>query len=337
MARALVIAPAFFGYEKDIVSEFERQGYDTTFIDERPSNSAAIRAMLRARRGLVVGRIDKYYRAKLSELRAIRFDIALVIKAEVVPRWFLQELRRINPGARFVYYAYDAVDNVKHCLEVLDLFDQKFSFDRDDVENRPELSYLPLFYTSDFSPLPQLVSKARQYTLSFVGTLHTERYAYAKKIFGNRPKTFGFFYVQARWYFAFVKYLTKEHRSVPWSDVSFNKLTRSEVADIFRNSVAVLDMPRSGQSGLTIRTFEVLASGSVLITTNPAIVREPFFDPDRVIVVPGDWESLGRDDLLGRLDHIRPLSGPPEKFSLYSLESWVRSITARPLTQQHHR
>jgi hypothetical protein len=325
--RALLISPAFFGYEHDIVAEFERQGYDTVFLDERPSNSAVARAVLRSRKTLIAGQIDRYYRAKQAEFAGTQFDVVLVVKAEVIPRWFLEELRRTSPEARFVFYSWDAVGNVKNCLEVLDCFDELLSFDSDDVAARPEFSYLPLFYTSDFSPLSDDGAiQPRPFALSFIGTLHTERYAFVKRLFAGRAQTFAFFYVQARWYFAVVKYLTREHSSVPWADVSFQKISRTEVAKVFRESVGVVDMPRRGQSGLTIRTFEVIASGSVLVTTNEAIIREPFYDPARVIVVPDDLNEL--EDVLGQLDSITPPPPPPESFAQYSLASWVRSIVA---------
>lgn len=329
--RALVIAPAFFGYEEDIVAEFERQGYQTTFIDERPSNNAAVRAVLRVRKSLLAQRTEKYYRAKRAELAKTRFDLLLVIKAEVVPRWFLEDLRRASPRSRFVFYSYDAVGNIRNCLQVLDCFDELFTFDSDDVAARPEFSYLPLFYTSEFAQLPAAeLSQPRRFAMSFVGTLHTERYAFVKKLFASQARTFGFFYVPARWYFTVVKYFTREHSVVPWSDVSFHKLSRQQVAEIFRDSVAVLDMPRAGQSGLTMRTFEVLASGSVLVTTNAAITHEPFFDPSRVIVVPGHLEELRSDDVIAQIDSITEPPGPPESFDRYSLESWVRAIITGP-------
>jgi len=322
---ALVIVPAFFGYEKDIAAEFNRQGYETTFFDERPSDRALGRALLRFRKDLISRLIRKYYGQKWSEVRDSKFDIVLVVKAEAIPRWFLVNLRRANPSARFVFYAWDALKNENNCLEVLDCFDELFSFDWEDATSRREFTYLPLFYTAEFEP-PPAGEIQRRYQLSFVGTLHTDRYAFVKKLFEGRSGTFSFFHVQARWYFAVAKYLTREHRTARWNDVSFHKLNRQRVAEIFRDSVAVLDIPRHGQSGLTIRTFEVLASGSVLVTTNPAITREPFFDPSRIVVLPTDLGDPQAKKSLAQLDAITPPAGPPDSFDRYSLKSWVQAI-----------
>lgn len=332
--RALIITPSFFGYERDIVAEFERQGWSTTLLDERPSNAAAVRALLRLRRGIADRWVNRYFREWQANLIDEPLDLVLVVKAEVVPRWFLEGLRLANPQARFVFYTYDALSNAPHCLEVLHCFDQRLSFDRSDVETRPDLDYLPLFYTSDFEAAEPDVARASRHRLAFVGTLHTKRYRFARRCVDGREDAFAFFYVPAAWYFAFVKYFTREHSDVPWSDVSFKPMTRSQIAQVFSDSHAVLDMQREGQHGLTMRTFEVLASGAILVTTNAAVRAEPFYDPDRIVVVPSDPAEIDAPALHAQLAaRARPV-GPPENFGDYSLASWVRQIAAPSSTHR---
>jgi|GEM_PF-614231 len=326
--RALVITPSFFGYERDIVAEFERQGWSTTLIDERPSNSAVMRALLRVRKGLACRRVNKYYRSWQDRLANERFDLILVVKAEVVPRWFLEWLRLANPEGRFVFYTYDAMVNAGNCEEVLHCFDDRFSFDRVDVDARPDFDYVPLFYTNEFVADGRDRRPRSRYGLSFVGTLHTERYDFAQRCFAGRPDTFAFFYVPARWYFALVKYVTRQHRAVPWSDVSFAPLTKSQIANVLAESHAVLDMQRAGQHGLTMRTFEVLASGALLVTTNEAVRAEPFFESARVVVVPSDPAGIDPAELHAELAARQRPGVAPDGFEEYSLASWVRRVTA---------
>lgn len=322
--RALLITPSFFGYERDILRELERQGYEPILLDERPSNRPLARAVMRVRKGLLSRQIERYFRAKLAALESLTLDVVVVIKAEVVPRWFLEELRRRNVNARFVFYTYDAIANASNCLGVLDLFDERLSFDSDDVCRRDDLAYLPLFYTPEFAG--GAASTDRTYSLTFVGTLHSSRYAYAQRLLNEVRRSSAFFYVQARWYFAVAKYLTREHREVPWADVSFAPLDRSEIARMFRHSKAVLDLQRPGQSGLTMRSFEVLAAGAILVTTNAAIKNEPFFDPRRVLIVPPNVDELVPADVVRELDTLPAPDGPPPGFDAYSLESWVRTL-----------
>jgi hypothetical protein len=335
---ALVIGPAFFGYEKDIVAEFERQGYAATFVDERPTNSAIGRAVMRVRRELVGRKIASYYRGHQAMLTGRRFDIILVIKAEITPRWFLEWLRSANPNAQLVFYNWDAISYNPNCLQVLDLFDRRLSFDREDVGRRTDLEYLPLFYTPDFAPRPSNTARERRaHVMAFVGTLRPGRYTLVRNLFADRPATFGFFFVQARWYFAVRKYITREHPGIRWADVAFAPMRRPALSELFRNSHAVVDMPAPGQVGLTIRTFEVLASGALLITTNAAILHEPFYDPERVILLGEDFAPHEIDDLWARLDATPPPGGPPDGFERYSLSSWVRTVAATDTASQDER
>ena len=327
LPQALLISPSFFGYEGDIARELERQGFAVTFIDERPSNSAVARAAIRARQDLVGRFIESYFRRKHAEVRSTHFDLVLVVKAEAVPRWFLEDLRTTNPVAHFVFYTYDAIGNASNCLTLLDLFDCRLSFDSADVAERHEFEYLPLFYSPEYRALPTSdASDPRSYAYSFVGTLHSDRYALVKRLFGRLPDTYGFFYVQARWYFAVLKYLTREHSHVPWSEVAFSPMSRAEIADILRNSRAVIDIQRSGQTGLTMRTFEALASGAIVVTTNAAVTREPFYDPDRIVVIPTTLDGLDDELVRAEVDSLPTPVGAPPGFERYSLESWVQRI-----------
>lgn len=324
-ARALVVSPAFFGYENDIVAELERQGYMTQFVDERPSNRAVVRAVLRVRKDVIKRRIDRHFRRVLAALDGTNFDVVVVIKGEVLPRWFLQALRARNPGAEYIFYAFDAIENSPNCLDLLDLFDHLVSFDRRDVRCNPGFGYLPLFYAPEFRPLA-FRDREKSHRLTFIGTLHSGRYRFVHSLFGPDGRDFAFFFVQARWYFALTKYVTGENRHVSWREVSFEPLSRERIASIFRDSKAVLDMQRPGQSGLTMRTFEVLASGSILVTSNDAIRQEPFYHPDRVIVLPENVQPEDAERLCDRLDRTGLPLGSPPNFEEYSIEAFVGNL-----------
>jgi hypothetical protein len=324
--RALLVSPAFFGYENAIVDELRRQGYSVDFLDERPSNRAVERAVLRFNKGLVAGRVRNYYRSAAQRLSGRPISLILVIKAEVVPRWFLEDLRRDNPECEFVFYAYDSIRNSPNCLDVLDCFDRRLSFDRTDVAEFDDFEYEPLFYTREFER--ERVLASRRYDLAFVGTLHSERSKVVRNLMSGADAPFTFLYVQARWFFALNKYVFRTFADVRWAEVSFSSLSRGEVAGLFADSKAVLDIPRSGQSGLTMRTFEVLAAGAILLTTNRSVMREPFYDPNWIIVID---EHISADHLEKIWRDIRSLAEPDGRVAgieRFSLASWVGRITA---------
>ncbi|TFB96814.1 hypothetical protein E3O42_16890 [Cryobacterium adonitolivorans] len=323
--RALFLSPSFFGYESDIERALIDDGYAVDFFDERPTNSSAAKAIFRIGGRPVQLLVQAYYRRILAATVTNSYDLVLVIKGEVVPLSFLQEFRRRNPDAHFVYYSFDAIPAGSNCTRLFDEFDALYSFDPADVAADARFTLKPLFYSSQFSSSSP--ESPRSHDLTFVGTMHSDRYRFVTSLFKSFTNTYGFFYVPARWYFYFNKYISRNFAGVPTSTVSFAKLDKSAVAAIFRDSRAVLDLQRSAQSGLTMRTFEVLASGAVLVTGNTAIRQSELFDPSRIVVVD-DYDAADASTRLREvLDALPPLVGAPNGFERHSIENWVREFS----------
>ncbi|MDB5005914.1 MAG: hypothetical protein JWP45_307 [Mucilaginibacter sp.] len=291
MESVLFIAPAFFEYEISIKDAIQRSGYDVDYFDERTSNNSFLKAIFRVNKNFLATQINRYYSTILKTINNKKYSYFLLIKGEVIPKWFIIEFKRLNPESKLIYYTYDSIYlNNKNPERFLKYFDSCYSFDFKDVMHNPDVFKLKhLFYTENF------ISKGEQdkkYTISFVGTLHSNRYAQVKKLFSYFNKTFTFFYSPAKWLFLFEKLFKIGHRTIKWSDVSFNKLKTWQVADIFKSSKSVLDIQRPGQTGLTMRTFEVIAAGALLITTNGYIKDASFYDPSCIVVLDeSNWED----------------------------------------------
>jgi hypothetical protein len=323
--QVLFISPAFFGYEVDICNALQRRGAKVDYFDERPSNDAFVKAILRTSKALVSRGVRAHFEGIYRSIAGRRYDLVLVIKGEVVPAWFLERLREDQPEAKFVFYSFDAIRNSSNCLELFPFFDRLFSFDFEDVQAYPRLELKHLFYTGEYAGGPPL--DFRDYDLSFVGTLHSKRYQFVQKAFQGFESTFQFFYVQAPWFYYLSRLTSEAFRNVARQHVSFEKLGRIEVAKIFQESRAVLDMQREGQSGLTMRTFEVLASGATLITSNAFIKETEFYDPERVIVLPPGGAEYP-DELVERVSALSRDGRPPAGFEKYCLDSWVADFIA---------
>ena len=322
VGRLLLISPSFFGYEKDIAAAWQRAAWEVDLVDERPSNLSVVRAALRVQSRLTDGWVRRYYRRLLSAIEGRSYNLVLVVKGEVVPAWFMEQVRTQNPTARFAYYAYDRIGADDNCLGLFPLMDDVYSFDRADVE-RYGLRYKPLFFVPEFRVGD---ADARTFDVSFVGTLHSNRYSFVTSITDAFPRSFCYFYVQAVWFFFVKKYLAREFAAVPWSAVSFRKLGKEDVARIFRGSRAVLDVQRFGQSGLTMRTFEVLASGALLVTGNGAVREEPFYSADRILVVGSAEDATVAERLRVMLEGFDP--SVPEGFEAYSVDNWIKEFVA---------
>jgi len=319
--RALLISPSFFGYEQEIVDELGRQGLDAEFLDERPSNSSILKAIYRVNVRAAANQVDRYYRRVAKSMVWQDLSLVLVIRGEIVPPWFLTLVRSKAPDATIVFYSWDSVQNSSNFAKLLPFFDHLYSFEEGARELDDRFRIKHLFYSPSFSPLGE--DTPRRFDGSFIGTLHSGRYAFAKRAFSSFRSSYTYFFVQARWYFALRRIFDRRYRAVPRRDVTFSKLTHAQVADVFRNSLAVLDMQHENQTGLTMRTFEVLASGAYLITTNASIRKTSLISTDRVIVVDEDVDPEQLIEIL----RAKPVpDAAPEGFDEYSLQSWVRGF-----------
>lgn len=321
--RILIVTPRFFGYEEDIAAEFRRQGFDVDLVDERPSNSAFMKALFRVRATALRRSVDRYFRSVVSNGKTGGYDLVLVIKGEVVPVWFLEKVKRDSPRAVIAFYTFDSLANSSNFSGLLPYFDHVYSFQPGAERLDPRFRLKHLFYTPDFHPRGDTLT--RRFESAFIGTLHSDRYRLAKRLLSAFSNTFEHFYVQAPWYFALKRVFDRRFRAVARDEVRFNKLSRSEVAEVFRNSLSVIDIQHESQDGLTMRTFEVIASGAYLVTTNEFVRQTPVMQTGRVIVVD---DSVSAGELAETLRALPVPGGAPKGFGRYALATWAAEFIA---------
>lgn len=324
MERCLFVGPRFFGYEDDIAEAIARTGLAVDYVDERPTNSSWVRAVLRIKPSVIGEVVRRYFSQQLEILGDRSYSYIFVLKGEVVPLSFLEKLKELNPEARFIFYTFDSISNSSNFLSISHIFDRKFSFDYKDCESIQDLELLPLFYTNDFFVSEREAD--RDTKLAFVGTLHSGRHAAVTALSKHFEPVIEYFYCPAKWFYWLSRYLTREFKNVPLSSVSFEKMSRESVASVFQRSKAVLDIQREGQTGLTMRTFEVLASGSGLITTNKYIDRLPQSLRNRVLYI----ESLSEDKAVAQVaEFLEALNSSPyvsEDVVEYSIDKWAMKL-----------
>ena len=322
----LFISPAFFGYEISIKNAIIENGYDVDFFDERTSNNSFLKAIFRVKKNIVNGLINKYYKEISNKIMSKKYSYFLLIKGEVVPEWFILEFKNRNPEAKLIYYTYDSFNNNNtNSIYILKHFNSCYSFDFEDVKKNPLLKLKHLFYTKEF--VNALDKKDKKYTVSFVGTLHSNRYNTIKHLFTRFDNTFIFYYLPAKWLFFWDKLSKKMYRKIKWSEISFNKLSKQQVADIFMSSKSVLDIQRYGQTGLTMRTFEVLAAGAILITTNSFIKQADIYDENTMIVLDDLDLSENADAIKSKIDNLNTTNQSRNiNLEKYFVSNWVKEF-----------
>ena len=322
----LFICPAFFGYEIAIKDALVKNGYEVDFFDERTSNNSLLKAIFRVKKSLLNRVIAKHYEKILKEISTKKYDYFFLIKGEVVPEDFIIKFKTLNPTAKLIYYTYDSIkNNNSNSVYILKHFDECFSFDFEDVKNIPQLRMKHLFYTDEF--LSGENSAQRKYDIAFVGTLHSNRFSIMKRLFGHFANTFVFYYMPAKWFFYLEKFTKPEFKPIKISDVSFDKMSKLDVANVFKSSKSILDIQRFGQSGLTMRTFEVLASGAKLVTTNKFIKEVEFFNTENIILIEDLNDQKLIVDIVKQVsEESKPILSKDMGFEQYHVNTWVREF-----------
>ena len=316
----LFFGPETFSYEKEIVGALSILGASVVYRSDKPDNSLLTKGLLRLFPKLLWRYADWVFGKWLRQFGPELCDLVFVVKGEGLSPEFLETLKLRYPSASFIFYLWDSLENVRFSEKKFPKFDQVFSFDPNDCSNNPGLRYRPLFFLEKyFNPAP-----SQGQGCFFVGTLNGDRPAVLARLNRAMPAGFNFDYwlfVRSSLELQLRKILDSQLRSLDQKRLLLVSMTSSVVTQKFQQSAAILDIEHPNQVGLTMRTFEVLASGKKLITTNISVLKHDFYDPSRIYLI---------DRLNPRLD-IRffetpatPL--PADFYAKYSLSGWILEV-----------
>lgn len=320
----LLISVKFFNYEVLIKNELERMGATVDLYDERPSNSFFSKAIIRLKKEVYKTKITAYYNKLIRDLKDKRFDFFLLIKGEAVPKFFIEFLRSNNPNIQLIYYTYDSFKNNKNGLDIMNLFDSKYTFDSNDAIAY-QMGFRPLFFATDYKALYLEGNKKYKYDLAFIGTAHSDRYTIAENAnswcFLNKFKMFTFYFSPSKLLFKIKKLTEKSFKNFDSEKIAFKSLSHQEIINIYKDSKAILDINHPGQNGLTMRTFETLGAGRKLITTNENVKKYPFYNENNIWIIdrsnPVYEESFFKSDF-HQIDNTI--------YESMSLNGWIQEV-----------
>lgn len=321
--KILLVSVSFFDYEKAINKRLQEWGAIVDFYDDRPSNSIFYKGIIRVKKSLIKNKIDQYYLEILKNISNNNYDYFLLIKGEAIPDFFIEKVKKINPKMQTICYTFDSVEEHPRFQKIMNFFDQKFTFDRRDAMEYG-MHFRPLFFIDEYRKKQQEKNKSI-FDILFIGSAHTDRYRIGEqvRIYSNELNLKSYFYYYAPSKFAFYmkKMLDKNFKNFDIKKLKFQKLTHQEIVQYFEKTIAVLDINKPYQNGLTMRTFEALANEKKLITTNPDIINYPFYHPQNIFIFDRESVALKKDFFATPFSAIAP-----EILSMMSLDSWLQCL-----------
>ena len=296
--KVAIVGPAFFGYLRRLAAMMEARGIAATFYDEFPSNTILTKITLRYSSLAIRQRATRAYHREITDA-IIRSGATHLLfgTIEMFPHACVRRLR--DHGIVMARYAWDSSANKPYAKTLDPYMRGVASFDPDDCR-REGYRYVPLFSSLPAPAEPD----APDLDLFYCATFHSNRPMIVAKVMEacartNRSlKLMLFFHSRRLWYTRFAL-----HPDV-WRLgrlISTRPFSLDEIAAATTRARVVLDIHHGGQTGLTMRTFEALSLGKVVLTTNAmALTGLPEPLRERVVVLDPADAATGIAEALAR-------------------------------------
>lgn len=321
-----ILLIALGGYSSGIVEQMKKMGAEVDYLNDKPNDGVVCKTLGRLKVGFYQKVIHRYYEKALEPLKDRNYDYILVIRGEYTPAESLRLLKKYYPGSRLVLYMWDSMCNNRRIEKKWSLFDKVYTFDRMDyLRHSGEIAFLPLYYYDQYLPEHPAGQDTYDYDVSFIGTGHEDRIRIVKSV-GEQceklgRKTFLYCYMPHRLIFLLNKLRNPNFKGVSQEDVHFETLPFQQVYDIYSRSRCVMDIESATQSGLTMRSIEMVGLKRKFITTNKDIVNYDFYHPNNIFVA--DRNNFVIDEEFFRKPYVEL---DPKIYEKYALSSWILQV-----------
>jgi len=309
--KILFIGPKFNGYENEIIAALRSKGAHVDFFLEK-INSLTAHYITKFSR-MVGNRIQANHMDNILNNVQAEYDYLFVIRGETLSPDFFDQLFQRSKINHKMMYQWDSVRATPNIMNIAKNFDKIYSFDYEDCQQR-NFKYLPLFYINAFVDNQHIKPI---YDFSFIGQFHSDRHKYLidiKKFAKERNLSVNFKMKMTPLRFVQKKLFDKSFKDISIQDVIFKNISLEQVSLIVKKSKILIDVVNTLQSGLSIRTFEVLGADRKLLTNNKNIQNEKFYNPNCICMI----ENVN-DEFIKSKCHI-------DNFQEYSIDGWLDKL-----------
>jgi len=323
--KVLLFSPQFFGYGEAVAQKIRSYGAEVDYYDERPGNDFMTKALIRIDKSLLNRKIHRYYKKIIDALQNDHYDFVLFLNLEAISEKDLLKLKKTQSRAIFIMYMWDSVKNKKHTASLMPYFDLKHTFDKNDSRHTDfkSFNFRPLFFLDEYRDLGKNVEK--ELDLLFVGTVHSDRYQLLMKIRDlcqkmQKTTDFFMFFMSKKLFYA-RKASDKSFKMAKINDFEFVPLSKENLILKLARSKVVLDIQHPSQTGLTMRTIEMIGAKKKIITTNHSIKDYDFYHPGNILCI--DRDNIELNESFFETEYVPIDDGTYHK---YSIEGWLEDV-----------
>lgn len=279
----LVISSKFFTENKGI-KLLKEICPKAVSIDLRPQNTVLMKVGLRYFPFIFKYYLNSYYKKIIRE----EFDQVLVVNPDCLYPTNINSIRRLANPSRMILYMCDSFENRKRAKRLINFFDKCLTYDSRDAKNY-NISLRPLYFLSGIDNKNDIENTHEPIDVLFVGTAHSDRVKIISTIKNQCEKYklnyYFYLYLQSPLIFYFYKIFNKNYRGIKKSFLNFTPIKYDDYLEKLENTKVVIDMQHPKNSGLTLRTFEVLGKKKKIITTNYTIQEYDFYNEKNISIV----------------------------------------------------
>lgn len=232
-------------------------------------------------------------------------DLIITIKGDFIDPEYVQKIKTFSK--KNVAFFNDSAKRCPKIKRVCHLFDQSYSFEKDDCKNLG-MSFLTnwIFTTPD-------INKEYLYQISNVSSMD------------NRFRTLDSISTQLKKMSIKYKFIVLKNKKDYKSnslEITTKKLSLEEINKLNQESQTLLDINRAHQSGLSFRVFECLGYNKKLITTNEDVKNYDFYNPANILIIDKNNPIIDADFFD---KNYEPIS--ENIYFKYTIDGWFEKIS----------
>ncbi|HLQ99523.1 MAG TPA: hypothetical protein VK102_04045 [Sphingobacterium sp.] len=250
----------------------------------------------------------QYYLDKINTFK--KADYALIIRPDLYPEDVLLEMRK--KVDLMVAYQWDGFDRFPNVKELVPVFDRFYVFDPAD------LKYEGVLPTTNFYLESRFGTDCSKNKVFYVGSYDEARWEITCELLASFAdidinKEILLFPNKGK-----IRAITEEYKEVSLLDTT---IPYRETLNKVKDSSVLLDLQNPIHKGLSFRVFEGLGFNKKVITTNPAVEKYDFYNPNNILI----WENQHKNEVLDFINS--PYEEVPSFIrEKYSFENWIKYV-----------
>lgn len=313
--KICLISFDYWGFDQYIIEALRKKGIETTHINlnnfkyEYPNVFTRI---ANAFSKIFLGKNIKKSRKQrfvLDQLEKIGHqDIILTIRPDLLERKTHKKIK--SKSDRYIAYLYDSTKRfpVKHLAK--GIFDEIFSFDRE------ESNAYNFRRISNYIYLPKKeLDLQKEYKNSVFMVISNDDRLKTLDAVSRKLDSLNIDY----------KFIVKSNKDLgnvnPKIIRTKSDIRPDEMKLLIEDSKVMMDISRSSNIGLSFRFFESLAYQKKLITTNQAVKRYAFFDPNNILIIDPKNPDIPKSFFE---TPYKPLN--EDIYYKYTIDNWVKTV-----------